>query len=180
MEAQADRHDRPRVLTRPGTLMAETATAEPLLKTPLYEDHVARGARMVPFAGYAMPVQYPTGILAEHAWTRENAGLFDVSHMGQAVLVGPDHPTTARALESLVPGDILGLPRGRQRYALLLNEQGGIRDDLMVARPDDPARDGELFLIVNASTKDADSRYIEANLPVGVALHRADDRALLA
>ena len=79
---------------------------------------------MVPFAGYAMPVQYPTGILAEHAWTRENAGLFDVSHMGQAVLVGPDHPTTARALETLVPADILYLPPGRQRYALLLNEQG--------------------------------------------------------
>jgi glycine cleavage system T protein (aminomethyltransferase) len=160
--------------------MADTATAEPLLNTPLHGEHAARGARMVPFAGYAMPVQYPTGILAEHQWTRENAGLFDVSHMGQAMLAGPDHDTTALALETLVPADILGLPRGRQRYALLLNEQGGIRDDLMVARPDDPARDGELYLVVNASTKEADYHYIEANLPDRVALHRADNRALLA
>jgi len=160
--------------------MAETATAEPLLKTPLYEEHVARGARMVPFAGYAMPVQYPTGILAEHQWTRERAGLFDVSHMGQAVLVGPDHETTARAFETLVPGDMLELPRGRQRYTLLLNEQGGIRDDLMSVRPDDPARDGELVIVVNASTKEADYQYIEANLPETVTLRRLDDRALLA
>ncbi|MFL5114574.1 MAG: glycine cleavage system aminomethyltransferase GcvT [Microvirga sp.] len=160
--------------------MADPATAEPLLQTPLHGEHVALGARVVPFAGYAMPVQYPTGILAEHAWTRENAGLFDVSHMGQAVLVGPDHPTTARALETLVPADILYLPPGRQRYALLLNEQGGIRDDLMVSRPDDPARNGELALVVNASTKEADYHYIEARLPDGVTLRRLDDRALLA
>src|SRR4051794_25713289 len=155
MEAQADRHDRPRVLTRPGTLMAETATAEPLLKTPLYEDHVARGARMVPFAGYAMPVQYPTGILAEHQWTRERAGLFDVSHMGQAVLVGPDHETTARAFETLVPGDMLELPRGRQRYTPLLNEQGGIRDGPMAGPPPHPGPDRAPRLRVNAPPQGA-------------------------
>ena len=111
------------------------------------------GARMVPFAGYAMPVQYPTGILAEHLWTREHAGLFDVSHMGQAALIGPDHATTARALEALVPADILNLKPGQQRYSQLLNENGGILDDLMVTRPADPRQDGELFLVVNASTQ---------------------------
>ena len=150
------------------------------LKTPLHGEHVALGARMVPFAGYSMPVQYPTGILAEHQWTRESAGLFDVSHMGQAMLAGPGHAATARALETLVPADIVGLPPGRQRYALLLNEQGGIRDDMMVSRPADAARDGELLLVVNASTKDADYLYIEAHLPDGVTLRRLDDRALLA
>ena len=160
--------------------MAETATAELLLRTPLHAEHVALGARVVPFAGYAMPVQYPTGILAEHTWTRESAGLFDVSHMGQAVLAGPDHDTTARALETLVPADIFGLRPGRQRYALLLNEQGGIRDDLMVSRPADSARNGELVLVVNASTKEADYHYIEAHLPDSVTLRRFDDRALLA
>src|SRR5215203_184409 len=114
--------------------MADPASAD-LLHTPLDAEHVALGARMVPFAGYAMPVQYPTGILAEHLWTREKAGLFDVSHMGQAALCGPDHETTARALERLVPADILNLKSGQQRYTQLLNEAGGILDDLMVARP---------------------------------------------
>src|SRR5918997_1069913 len=135
--------------------MAEPAPSnEPLLKTPLHAEHVALGARMVPFAGYMMPVQYPAGILAERQWTRESAGLFDVSHMGQAMLAGPGHAATARALETLVPADIVGLPPGQQRYALLLNEQGGIRDDMMVSRSADAARDGELLLIVNASTKE--------------------------
>src|SRR5215218_10699742 len=105
--------------------MAESGTA-PLKQTPLAALHEAAGGRMVPFAGYSMPVQYATGILAEHAWTREHAGLFDVSHMGQAVLVGPDHATVAQALEALVPADILGLKPGRQRYTQLLNEEGGI------------------------------------------------------
>jgi aminomethyltransferase len=127
-----------------------------------------------------MPVQYPTGILTEHTWTRERAGLFDVSHMGQAALVGPDHATTARALEALVPADILGLAPGRQRYTQLLNEDGGILDDLMVARPANPLQDGELLLVVNASTKDADYAHIEARLPSGIELRRFDDRALLA
>src|ERR671917_2244313 len=131
--------------------MAEPAQSnEPLLKTPLHAEHVALGARMVLFSGYDMPVQYPTGILTEHLWTRERAGLFDVSHMGQAALVGPDHATTARALEALVPADIANLAPGRQRYTQLLNEEGGILDDLMAARP--PGRDGEIALVVNAST----------------------------
>src|SRR5688500_9316150 len=115
--------------------MAEsTQRDEPLRHTPLGGEHVSRGARMVPFAGYAMPVQYPAGIIAEHAWTREAAGLFDVSHMGQATLVGPDHAATAAALEALVPADILGLKPGRQRYTQLLTDEGGILDDLMVSR----------------------------------------------
>src|SRR5215210_7129718 len=162
------------------TPMAETATDEPLLRTPLHAEHVALGARMVPFAGYAMPVQYPTGILTEHTWTRERAGLFDVSHMGQAAVVGPDHATTARALEALVPADILNLAPGRQRYTQLLNEEGGILDDLMVARPANPLQDGELLLVVNASTKEADYAHMQARLPSGVELRRFDDRALLA
>ncbi len=159
--------------------MADPASAD-LLHTPLDAEHVALGARMVPFAGYAMPVQYPTGILTEHLWTRERAGLFDVSHMGQAALVGPDHATTARALEALVPADIVNLAPGRQRYTQLLNEDGGILDDLMVARPANPLQDGELLLVVNASTKDADYAHMQARLPSSVELRRFDDRALLA
>ena len=119
------------------------------LRTPLYASHVARGARIVPFAGYDLPVQYPTGILAEHTHTRAKAGLFDVSHMGQAFVLGPDHETSARALETLVPADIVGLAPGRQRYTQLLNDVGGILVDLMVTRPVDPAEDGVLMLVVN-------------------------------
>ncbi len=160
--------------------MAEPAAAESLLETPLHGEHAAAGARLVPFAGYAMPVQYATGILAEHLWTREHAGLFDVSHMGQAALIGPDHATTARALEALVPADILNLKPGRQRYTQLLDENGGIRDDLMVTRPANPLQDGELILVVNASMKEADYAHMAARLPAGVELRRFDDRALLA
>jgi aminomethyltransferase len=161
--------------------MAEPArTDEPLLQTPLHAEHVALGARMVPFAGYDMPVQYPTGILTEHNWTREHAGLFDVSHMGQAFLVGPDHETTARALEALVPADVLNLKHGQQRYSQLLDDKGGILDDLMISRSADLADDGKLMLVVNASMKDQDYAHIGARLPAGVDLVRADDRALLA
>jgi aminomethyltransferase len=160
--------------------MAEPAAAESLLETPLHGEHAAASARLVPFAGYAMPVQYATGILAEHLWTREHAGLFDVSHMGQAALIGPDHATTARALETLVPADILNLKPGRQRYTQLLDDTGGIRDDLMVTRPANPLQDGELILVVNASTKEADYAHMAARLPAGVELRRFDDRALLA
>jgi len=160
--------------------MAEPAAAESLLETPLHGEHAATGARLVPFAGYAMPVQYATGILAEHLWTREHAGLFDVSHMGQAALIGPYHATTARALEALVPADILNLKPGRQRYTQLLDENGGIRDDLMVTRPANPLQDGELILVVNASMKEADYAHMAARLPAGVELRRFDDRALLA
>src|SRR3712207_6614483 len=150
--------------------MAEPAHSdEPLLKTPLHAEHVALGARMVPFAGYDMPVQYPTGILTEHNWTREHAGLFDVSHMGQAFLSGPDHETTARALEALVPADILQLPPGKQRYSQLLDENGGILDDLMIARSADRADDGSLMLVVNASMKEADYTHIARHLQIGRA-----------
>ena len=157
-----------------------TDSSQPVLRTPLYEAHVAAGARIVPFAGYDMPVQYPTGILAEHKWTRESAGLFDVSHMGQAFLVGPDHETTARALEALCPADLVGLAPGRQRYTQLLNAEGGILDDLMVTRPGEAEEDGVLFLVVNAACKEQDFAHIAAGLPANVRLMRADHRALVA
>src|SRR5471032_921632 len=113
-------------------VVLEAPAPAPLKQTPLHSLHVTRGARMVPFAGYDMPVQYAGGIIAEHNHVRTQAGLFDVSHMGQAFLAGADHETVARALEELVPGDILGLAPGRQRYTQLLDENGGILDDLMV------------------------------------------------
>nr|HMN87662.1 glycine cleavage system protein T [Bauldia sp.] len=159
--------------------MAEAAD-EPLRETPLADLHRALGARMVPFAGYLMPVQYPTGILAEHRQVRTAAGLFDVSHMGQAVLVGPDHETTAKALEALTPGDFLGLGRGRIRYTLLMTEEGGIVDDLMVTRSGSVDDDGRLMLVVNAARKEVDYADLVARLPADVTLVRADDRALLA
>jgi aminomethyltransferase len=154
----------------------------PLLSTPLHDAHVALGARMVPFAGYGMPVQYPLGVLGEHNWTRENAGLFDVSHMGQAFLVAPDgsHATVARFLETLVPADMLSLPLGKQRYTQLLAEDGGILDDLMVTRSTSARDDGALGLVVNAACKEADYAHIEARLPSGFRLVRRDDRALIA
>jgi glycine cleavage system T protein (aminomethyltransferase) len=151
-----------------------------LNRTPLYELHVSLGAKMVPFAGYEMPVQYPLGILKEHLHTRAQAGLFDVSHMGQAFLVGPDHATTAAALEALVPADIVGLGPGRQRYTQLLNDDGGIIDDLMVTRPASRADDGRLFLVVNASRKEVDYAHIAGCLPAAVRLQPAPERALLA
>jgi aminomethyltransferase len=161
--------------------MAEPVSSTELLsQTPLHGEHVALGARVVPFAGYAMPVQYPAGIIAEHNWTREHAGLFDVSHMGQAALGGPDHETTARALETLVPADVQGLKPGQQRYTQLLKENGGILDDLMVTRPATEEERGYIYLVVNASTKEADYAHIAARLPEGVTLVRGDDRALLA
>src|SRR5262245_8206353 len=116
-------------------MSAAPASDAPLKRTPLYDLHVALGAKMVPFAGYEMPVQYPLGVLKEHLHTRAAAGLFDVSHMGQAFLIGPDHATTAAALEALVPADVKGLAPGQQRYSQLLNDDGAIIDDLMVTRP---------------------------------------------
>ncbi len=145
--------------------------------TPLHGLHCELHARMVPFAGFSMPVQYPTGIIHEHLQTRESAGLFDVSHMGQAWLHGKN---AGRALEALVCGDMQGLELGRQRYTLLLNGQGGIIDDLMVARHAD--RDGEqwFFLVVNASRKEIDFAHITAGLGHNAELSPLDDRALLA
>jgi aminomethyltransferase len=163
--------------------MAEPAHRdEPLLQTPLHAEHVALGARMVPFAGYHMPVQYPAGILTEHNWTREHAGLFDVSHMGQAFLVAEDknHETAARALETLIPADVLNLKPNQQRYSQLLGQDGGILDDLMVTRVGAPGHEGWLYLVVNASMKDADYAHIQAHLPQGVSLNRKDHLALMA
>src|ERR1700716_2570949 len=132
------------------------ASEPPLKRTPLYAMHVGLGARMVPFAGYEMPVQYPTGIIKEHLHTRAAAGLFDVSHMGQAFLDGED---AARTLERLTPADIIGLKHGQMRYALLLNDEGGIKDDFMAARL---IGERALYLVVNAGTKHSDFAFIAA------------------
>ena len=156
-------------------MAAEAATR----KTPLYDLHVELGARMVPFADYSMPLQYE-GILAEHRWTREHAGLFDVSHMGQRFLIGPDHATTARALEAVTPGDFQGLPPGRMRYTLLLLDTGGIVDDLMVTRSPSEEDDGGLMLVFNAGRKEIDDAYFRQHLPDEVTFDAMEDRALLA
>ena len=163
--------------------------ADDQLKTTLLTaGHRALGARMVAFAGYAMPVQFAQGILKEHLWTREHAGLFDVSHMGPAFLTlanksgdpETDHRAIAAIVETLVCGDIAGLKPGRLRYTLLLNQDGGILDDLMVGRPAEPERQGELFLVVNAGTKEADFVALSAAAGTRARLRRADDRALIA
>lgn len=166
--------------------MAE-ASAEDLKKTPLYERHVAAAGRMVPFGGYALPVQYPSGIMAEHKWTREQAGLFDVSHMGPSFLMlaapsgdaAADHAAISAIIEPLICGDIASLKPGQIRYSLLLNQDGGTLDDLMVARS--PIATGGLYIVVNAGTKDADFAHIEAAAGNNARLERADgDYALLA
>ena len=151
--------------------------AENLKSTPLEGLHVALGAKMVPFAGYNMPVQYPLGVLKEHLHTRDQAGLFDVSHMGQAELTGAD---VDAALETLVPGDIKGLKPGQIRYTLLLNESGGIIDDLMVTRPAEPGKENTLYLVVNAACKDGDFAHIAAKLKGRATLTRFETAALLA
>jgi aminomethyltransferase len=161
-------------------MSAAPASDQPLKRTPLYVLHVSLGAKMVPFAGYEMPVQYPLGILREHQHTRAQAGLFDVSHMGQAFVIGPDHATTAAALEALVPADILNLGPGKQRYSQLLADDGGIIDDLMVTRSISPGDDGRLFLVVNASRKQVDYAHISSRLPAAVMLLPAPERALVA
>jgi aminomethyltransferase len=161
-------------------MSAAPASDQPLRRTPLYAQHVALGAKMVPFAGYAMPVQYPLGILKEHLHTRAQAGLFDVSHMGQAFLIGPNHGATAAALEALVPADIVNLKPGQQRYTQLLNDAGGIIDDLMVTRPLPPDEDGRLYLVVNASRREADYAHLASHLPNSVSLVPAPELALIA
>ncbi|HUQ36959.1 MAG TPA: glycine cleavage system aminomethyltransferase GcvT [Aestuariivirga sp.] len=156
--------------------MNETA----LKRTILYDEHAALGAKLVPFAGYEMPVQYPTGILTEHNWTRTNAGLFDVSHMGQAFLVGPDHATTAAAMEKLVPADIASLKPHQIRYSQFLNPEGGILDDLMITRSAYAGYEGWLYLVCNASRKDEDFAHIEKNLAANVKLQPGAEMALIA
>lgn len=150
----------------------------PLKRTPLHGLHVEFGAKMVPFAGYDMPVQYPMGVLAEHKHTRTAAGLFDVSHMGQAWLTAP--LDLAAMVERLVPGDVAVLKMGRMRYTQLLTHTGGIVDDLMITKM--PDRDGgeALFLVVNAGCKDNDFELIGRSLAGSAELKREDDRALLA
>ena len=157
--------------------MATNPETGDLKNTPLTALHDSLGGRLVPFAGYAMPVQFE-GIIAEHAWTRQKAGLFDVSHMGQRFLAGPDHETTAQALEALTPGAFQSLAAGRMRYTLLLNAAGGILDDLMVTRSASPGDDGKLMLVVNAACKDADDAHIAKHLPAGVEYVTIEDRAL--
>ncbi|MBE0578172.1 glycine cleavage system aminomethyltransferase GcvT [Devosia sp.] len=166
--------------------MAETS-ADNLKTTPLYERHVAANGRMVPFGGYSLPVQYPTGIMSEHKWTREQAGLFDVSHMGPSFLTlnnpsgdaEADHAAVAALVEPLICGDIAGLKPGNIRYTLLLNDRGGAIDDLMVGRS--PLFGGALYIVVNAGTKEGDFALIEAAAGDKARLMRADaDNALLA
>ncbi|MFV0512386.1 MAG: glycine cleavage system aminomethyltransferase GcvT [Jhaorihella sp.] len=144
------------------------------LRTPLYDLHVELGGKMVPFAGYEMPVQF-AGIMAEHNHTRARAGLFDVSHMGQVVLSGVSMQAIAAAFETLVPMDVAGLEAGRQRYGLFLNESGGILDDLMFAN-----RGDHLFVVVNAACKGEDIARMKAALEPDIAVTPVTDRALLA
>jgi aminomethyltransferase len=138
---------------------------------PLDAWHRARGARMVSFAGYAMPIQYE-GILAEHRWTRESAGLFDVSHMGQLVVAGAE---AEKGLESVLPADLAVLREGRLRYSLLLNDEGGIVDDLMATR-----RGDHFYVVVNGATKEGDIAYLKERLPRGVVIDHMKEQALLA
>ena len=144
----------------------------PLLTTPLNALHLELGARMVPFAGYSMPVQYPAGLMAEHHHTRNAAGLFDVSHMGQRRLVGAD---AAAAFETLIPVDVIGLQAGKQRYGLLLNDEGGIIDDLMFVN-----RGDDLFVIVNGACKAGDIAHIQARIGQRCDVIPMPERALLA
>lgn len=146
--------------------------SQELLVTPLHALHIEMGAKMVPFAGYDMPVQYALGVRKEHIHCRESAGLFDVSHMGQLRLHGEN---AAKVIESLVPVDIIDLPAGKQRYAFFTNEQGGILDDLMVTNFGD-----HLFVVVNAACKEQDIAHIQAHLPEDVTMEIIEDRALLA
>ena len=149
-------------------------STETLLKTPLHALHIELGARMVPFAGYDMPVQYPLGVMKEHLHTRDQAGLFDVSHMGQIRLTGAG---AAKALETLVPVDIIDLPVGMQRYAMFTNDNGGILDDLMVAN----LGNDELFLVVNAACKDQDLAHLRAHIGAQCSIEPLfEARALLA
>ncbi|WP_227271108.1 glycine cleavage system aminomethyltransferase GcvT [Roseobacter weihaiensis] len=143
--------------------------------TPLFAMHEAMGAKMVPFAGYSMPVQYPMGVLKEHLHTRTSAGLFDVSHMGQVRLSGPSWEAVALAFEALVPCDVLGLAEGRQRYGFFTNGAGGIEDDLMFAR-----RGDDLFLVVNAARKADDLARMQTALPDEITVTELKDRALIA
>lgn len=158
-----------------------------LKKTPLHAMHVRLGARMAEFGGYDMPIQYSEGIMAEHVWTRTQAGLFDVSHMGPSFLALPElgggdeaHRKVSALVEKLVPSDIAGLAPGKVQLTVLLNENGGIIDDLMIGRPAAPDRQGMLYIVVNAGTKENDFALIQQAAGNEAKLRRADDRALIA
>jgi aminomethyltransferase len=155
-------------------------TEAALQRTPIYDEHVKLGAKMVPFADYDMPVQYPTGVLTEHNWTREHAGLFDVSHMGQCSIIGPDFETTAKAFEQLVPADVLALAPAQQRYSQLLATDGGILDDLMITRSAWKGLEGSLYVVVNAGRKTQDYAHLRQHLPSGIELRTWDQLALVA
>jgi aminomethyltransferase len=156
--------------------MSDEADIDDIIQTlPLDRWHHAQGARMVPFAGYSMPIQYE-GIIAEHLWTRESAGLFDVSHMGQLLVSSPPNQQGVDiALEALMPGDFRTLPVDRMRYSLLLDDEGGILDDLMVTR-----RAGDFYLVVNGATKADDIAHLHEYLPEELTLNHLDEQALLA
>jgi aminomethyltransferase len=157
----------------------ETIT-ETLKTTPLDALHRELGARMVAFAGWSMPVQYKAGIIAEHRHTRSDAGLFDVSHMGQARLTGPDYATAAAALQAVTPGDFMNLKPGRMRYSMLLTHEGTIVDDIMVARLPGEAGETGLNIVFNAARVDVDAAFVRASLPDGVTLDLPPNRAMLA
>jgi len=150
-------------------------TMSDLQQTPLYDLHLELGGKMVPFAGYSMPVQYPMGVMKEHLHTRAAAGVFDVSHMGQVMVTGPSWDAVALAFETLVPMNVLGLEDGRQRYGFFTNDAGGIEDDLMFAR-----RGDDLFVVVNAACKDADIARMKAALEPEITVTPITDRALVA
>lgn len=149
-----------------------------LLKTPLYDLHVESGGKMVPFAGYSMPVQYPLGIMKEHIHTREKAGLFDVSHMGQAYIRSTDGSDPAKVIEELMPSALAILKPGKMRYSVLLNDSGGIEDDLMVTRTFEP--EGTLYVVVNAACKEKDYQILEDKLGGRITLEPLEGRALIA
>jgi len=167
--------------------MSDTTT-EDLKRTPLYDLHVECGAKLVPFAGYEMPVQFPAGVMEEHNWTRQHAGLFDVSHMGPCFLSleegigGGDeaHAKIAAMVEELVPSDITSLKPGQARLTVLLNAEGGILDDLIITRPIGDEAQGSLYIVVNGAMKEQDWGIFEKALAGRAVLTRADDRILFA
>ncbi|HBQ48926.1 MAG TPA: glycine cleavage system aminomethyltransferase GcvT [Hyphomonas atlantica] len=167
--------------------MAEPTT-DNLKRTPLHDLHEELGAKLVPFAGYEMPVQYPMGVKDEHLWTRSEAGLFDVSHMGPCFLSLADgigggdeaHAKIAALIETLVPSDIAGLKEGQARLTVLLNDEGGILDDLIITRPIGEEAQGSLYIVVNGAVKEADWALFERTFEGKAVLTRADDRILFA
>src|SRR3954464_7086650 len=167
----------PLMLARDDQFSPQSSLQSPLQRTPLHALHVGCGGEMVPFAGYEMPVQFPTGVLREHLHTRNQAGLFDVSHMGQIALrpKSGNVEDAAIALERLVPQDIVAVAPGRQRYAQFTNELGGILDDLMVAN-----FGSHLFLVVNAACKEADEAHLRAHLSDACLIEPQPERALIA